>query len=143
MIPLGNDLIVLFFVAPSGSPQSFTGYLSHLHNSAKFRWGAVDERESNGLVIGYDFSCNYSSDDGNQRLSIHFDNVTFQFELDIVESAEYKCAIAANTSAGRGPNTAPVYFTTPGNTEGTHFTNQILKSLIAYYDVMTRVALLD
>ena len=85
----------------------------------------MDERESNGLVIGYNFSCNYSSDEGNQTLDINFNNVTFQFELDIVESAEYECAIAASTSAGRGPNTAPVYFTTPGNTEGTHFTSHL------------------
>lgn len=85
----------------------------------------MDEKESNGLVIGYNFSCNYSSDDGKRTLNMNFDNVTFQFELDIVESAEYTCAIAASTSAGRGPNTAPVYFTTPGNAEGTHFTSHL------------------
>jgi hypothetical protein len=85
----------------------------------------VDERKSNGLVIGYNFSCNYSSGEGNQIFNRIFDNVTFQFELDIVESADYECAIAASTSAGRGPSTAPVYFTTPGNAEGTHFTRHI------------------
>lgn len=126
-----HNYCIHFCVAPSGTPQSFTGYLSHLHNSAKFRWGAVDERETNGLVIGYDFSCNYSNDEGNQTFSMPFNNVTFQFELDIVESSEYECAIAASTSAGRGPNTAPVYFTTPGNAEGTHFTQSLsIKKLI-------------
>ena len=113
------------FLAPSGSPQSFTGYLSHLHNSAKFRWGTVDEGESNGLVIGYNFSCNYSSDGDNihETVNMNFDNAIFQFELDIIGSMKYECAIAASTGAGRGPNSAPVYFTTPGNTEGTHFTS--------------------
>lgn len=85
----------------------------------------MDERESNGVVIGYNFSCNYSSDGGIKTVDMNFDNTTFQLELYIVESANYTCAIAASTSAGKGPNTAPVYFTTPGNAEGTHFTSHI------------------
>ena len=94
----------------------------------------MDERESNGLLIGYNFSCSYSSDRGNAKVNMNFDSATFQFELnDIVESAEYECAIAASTSTGMGPNTAPVYFTTPGNVEGTHFTSDICGRFLHVY----------
>ena len=78
----------------------------------------------NGLLIGYNLSCKYSSDGQTTAINMNFDNSTFQFELaDMVESAEYECAIAASTSIGRGPNSASVYFTTPGNIEGTHINN--------------------
>lgn len=109
---------------PSGTPQSFTVYLSRRHNMAKFRWNAIDLREVNGILIGYNFSCNYSSNGQTTTLNMNFDNATFQFELaDMVASADYECAIAASTSVGRGPNSAPVCFTTPGNIEGTHIYN--------------------
>ena len=109
---------------PSDPPQSFTGYLSHRQNSANFRWSAVDMRSANGVLTGYRFSCNYTSDGHIVAINKSFDNSTFQFELTlIVDMAEYECVIAASTRAGKGPNSAPVYFTTPGNIEGTHITS--------------------
>lgn len=128
-VPLGTCIIIIdaCCIVPSGSPQSFTGYLSHLTKSASFRWSTVAEGKSNGLLIGYNFSCNYSSDKGNSTVNMNFGNTTFQFKLEIVENAEYECVVAASTNAGRGPITAPVYFTTPGNIEGTHFTSDFCK----------------
>lgn len=123
-----HTLALIVSAVPSGPPQSFTGYLSHLHNSAKFRWSAVDTIQTNGLLIGYNFSCNVSSTSGTETETINdnFDSGTFEFELaDIVENAEYECTIAASTQAGKGPDSAPIYFTTPGNIEGTHITSYI------------------
>ena len=110
-------------LVPSGTPRSFTGYLSRLRKSIKFAWSAIDTKEANGPLTGYNFQCNYTSETDSGTEVRNFTNNTFQFELDdVVGSANYECVIAASTRAGKGPNTAAVIFTTPGNIEGTHIT---------------------
>lgn len=85
--------------------------------------------EANGQLTGYNLNCNYMSDEGQAAaVNVNFDSTVFQYEMtDIVATADYECIIAASTSAGRGPNTAPITFTTPGNIEGTR--NTIFYSL--------------
>ena len=103
---------------PSAPPQTFTAFLSHLQNSAHFQWSPAPSSDLHGILTGYSLLCRRFRD-GQEELPIRetLGNDRLQYELKTLYNrtgTEYNCSIAAQTQAGEGPRSAPVYFATPG-----------------------------
>ena len=122
--------LLIFFAAPSGTPQEVT-IVDTTSTNITLQWREVSCIDRNGDIIGY--TVRYSISGSNITLRHYSDTVATLVEL--IPFTNYSIEVAAVNVNGTGPFSTPVYLRTDGDSKWTDHLKIYLYTHVITLDV--------
>ena len=95
--------------APTAAPQNFAVVVSSAFE-ADLSWFLPASDKQNGIITNY--VINVTEDDSGDQFQESTSNTSLTIDSNLRPYYTYTCVIAAETSAGRGPFSSAISFTT-------------------------------